>query len=128
MGLCLYAWKTRIEIYHSAEGVRSLRQLDFMEYFAGSGNLSKACLQASLAGIAFDYEYSDAHDLTRASAVRLGFEALGHTKLQALIWLARHVHPSFHYVRTIPNDGIAISTWVKTFWCRCCRGQPLHGH
>ena len=85
VGLCLYAWKTRFEIYQTGHN-STLAPLNFVEFFAASGNLSKACLQTNLQGVAFDIDYSEMHDMSTASAARLAFESIGHTVVKAMVW------------------------------------------
>eukprot|EP00438_Fugacium_kawagutii_P008877 Skav209689 [mRNA] locus=scaffold2205:6026:7060:+ [translate_table: standard] len=82
VGLCRYVWRIRLEANQGGNV-----KLNFIEFFAGSGNLSKACLQSKLQGLAFDIDYSEMHDMSDPSAVRLAVEALGHTVVKALIWL-----------------------------------------
>ena len=60
--------------------------LDFIEYYAGSGELSRAAIGHGLCGLAFDVMYSPDHDALTPEGLRLYLAALAGTKPGALIW------------------------------------------
>ena len=79
--LVLCGWKTRSELGHTD-------QFDFVEYFAGKGNLSRECIKTGWLGMAMDVLYSGDHDMTTPSGLRLALEGLFSSKVFALNWLA----------------------------------------
>ena len=79
--LVLCGWKTRAELRHAD-------QFDFVEYFAGKGNLSRECIKCGWLGMAIDVLYSEEHDLMTPSGLRLALEGIFSCKMNALNWLA----------------------------------------
>lgn len=66
----------------------SPRLFQFLEFFAGVGNLSRGLLQRGLHGAAFDVTYSSAHDVLNASGLRLYVDACLSSASKCLAWFA----------------------------------------
>ncbi len=59
---------------------------DFVEYFAGHGNLSRALLQRRLDGSSFDLAFNEAHDVLTPGGLRLYLTALASVRQGGLAW------------------------------------------
>lgn len=62
-------------------------RLDYVEYFCGCGNLSKAAIQAGLRGVSLDTVLNPAHDCLEKCGLRLWLLCLTATRRKALVWL-----------------------------------------
>lgn len=62
------------------------RSLQFIEYFCGEGNLSKALLRINERGIPFDIRLNPLHNFLTPSGIRLAILSLMTTSENALIW------------------------------------------
>ena len=60
--------------------------LDYIEYFSGNGELSKAAIRCGLDGMSFDVVYTPAHDALSRRGLRLFLAALCGTKPGSLNW------------------------------------------
>ena len=78
VGICLRAWKNRKE----GRGA----DLKCVEYFAGSGQLTKEFLRAGKKSVALDRLYSRDHDVSHGPGVRLWLDAMCCTAPSALTW------------------------------------------
>lgn len=61
-------------------------RLDYVEFFSGSAELSKAGIRFGLEGRSFDYIYSGEHDALSRRGLRLFLAALAGTKPLSLTW------------------------------------------
>ena len=77
LGLCLRAWKRR------REGSANLQSV---EYFAGSGNLTKEFLRAHQQSVALDKAYSPHHDFATPCGLWLALDAMCSTAPGASTW------------------------------------------
>ena len=59
---------------------------DFIEFCAGSGNLSLECLRQQLFGIALDITYSREHDMRTRLGLRIWIDSISETVPGALVW------------------------------------------
>ena len=62
------------------------RSFQFIEYFCGEGNLSKALLRINRRGIPFDIRLNPAHNFLTPGGIRLAILSLMMTAENALIW------------------------------------------
>ena len=62
------------------------RCFQFIEYFCGEGNLSKALLRINRRGIPFDIRLNPAHNFLTPGGIRLAILSLMMTAENALIW------------------------------------------
>ena len=80
--LVLCCWKTRAETARES-------QFDFVEYFAGHGNLSREFIKHGWFGMAMDILYSEEHhDLAKPSGLQLALEGIFSCEMHALNWMA----------------------------------------
>ena len=80
--LVLRCWETRAETAHES-------QFDFVEYFAGHGNLSRERIKNGWCGMATVILYSEEHhDLTKASGLQLALGGIFSCEMHALNWMA----------------------------------------
>lgn len=78
--LVVRCWKLRSSATHTS----SLH--DFLEFCAGEGNLSAACLQASMKGHALDVRYTPHHNMLTRIGLRCWLDCISESKPEALIW------------------------------------------
>ena len=77
LGLCLRAWKHRKAGYS---------YLDMVEFFAGSGNLTKEFMRRKKNCVALDKLYGEHHDVLYPQKIRLWVDALSNTVCDSLNW------------------------------------------
>ena len=78
----LFAIVARI-LHHRMEG---RAWCDYVEFFCGHGNLSRAAIAAGLEGLSFDITLSMSHDALSGDGFALMLTALAATKARALVW------------------------------------------
>ena len=73
-------------VFHARQS--GLAWADYIEFFCGRGNLSRAAIMAGLKGLSFDINMSndDAHNCLTAPGLRMMMQALACTKKGALVW------------------------------------------
>ena len=62
--------------------------LQYLEVFAGKGNLSRAAIEAGLQGASLDIEMNQDHDILQAYGLKLLLSCLTATLAGALLWVA----------------------------------------
>ena len=78
LGLLLHAWRNRAE--------KQDQCYEFVEFFAGMGNLSKECIKAGKRGVPLDICFSQHHDLCEPRGLRLALQCLCLTQSGSLTW------------------------------------------
>ncbi|CAL1143015.1 unnamed protein product [Cladocopium goreaui] len=76
--LCVRTWSNR---------ERGVARLQFIEYFCGTANLSRAAIEKGYVGVALDYLLNSDHDVLQAAGLRLWLLAMASAKPGALCWL-----------------------------------------
>ena len=62
------------------------QRVQMIEYWAGSGNLTRAHIDIGLRCMRFDIDYSPSHDCTSSQGLRLWIEGLCRTEVGSIIW------------------------------------------
>ena len=63
---------------------------DFIEFCAGQGNLTMACLMSMLFGVALDLRYHPHHNMITRIGLRVWIDCIPETNPGAMIWFGTH--------------------------------------
>ena len=59
---------------------------DCIEFCAGQGNLTLACLMSRMHGVALDRQYHPIHDMITRIGLRVWIDCISETKPGAMVW------------------------------------------
>ena len=92
-----WPWKKQMRVLinfcHWKRNIRQGAKFDFVEIFAGQGNLSREMLRAGWEGVAVDIRYSADHNVLTVRGLRLAINAVCETRKQGLVWFATPCSP-----------------------------------
>eukprot|EP00435_Cladocopium_sp_Y103_P034702 s1422_g9.t1 len=100
--LCVRTWSNR-------DSGRA--RLQYIEYFCGTANLSRAAIEKGCVGVSLDYVLNHQHDVLQAAGLRLWLLAMASTVPGALCWVGLPCS-SFVILRRSVSKRSLDNTWL----------------